>query len=115
MTNTQSKEESTVPIGGNLKLRIQRMEITNYDNDANGDGEAFAPSDVNMRRFVSVIPVVVDDGSASTTAMRGVNAMWDEANNAVRLFHSAGADGEMAEMTSNNNEGAELLLLCIGV
>lgn len=115
MTNTLSREENTVPIGGNLKMRVQRMEITNYDDDANSDGEAFAPADVNFRRFLFVIPVVVDDGSASTTAMRGVKAMWDEANNAVRLFHSAGSDGEMAEMTSNNNEGAELLLICVGV
>lgn len=115
MTYTLSSVESTIPIGGNLNLRIEDMDITNYDDDAGSDGESFTPSDVNMRRFVAVIPVVIGAGSASTTAMEGVTAEWDEGTGAIRVYHSGGADGEMAEMTSNNSEGTKLRLLCIGV
>lgn len=115
MSYDLTKVESTIPIGGNLKLRVHDMDITNYDDNAGGDGEAFTPSDVNFRRFVAVIPTVVGSGTASTTAMEGVTAEWDESNQAIRVYHSAGADGEMAEMTSNNNEGTRLRLLCVGV
>jgi hypothetical protein len=98
-------------------MRIQDMDITNYgyDGSSTTDGEPFAPADVNMRRFVYVQPIVVGTGSASTTAMEGVNATWDKGNNNIHLFHSGGGDGEMAEMTKNNDEGAEVRLICVGV
>lgn len=115
MAHDLSKVTSSIPIGGNLYLRTFDMDISNYDDDTNSDGESFAPADVNFRRFVAVIPIVVGGGSASSSAMEGVTAEWEEANNNIRLYHSSGADGEMAEMSSDSNEGTKLRLLCIGV
>lgn len=117
MVNTLTKTEATVPLGGHLRMRIYDMDITNYgyDGTSTTDGEPFSPSDVGFRRLTFVIPIVVGTGSASTTAMEGVNATWDKGNNNIHLWHSGGADGEMAEMTKNNSEGAELRLICIGV
>lgn len=101
MTNTLSKVESTVPIGGNLKMRVQEMDITDYDDDGSGDGESFAPADVNFRRFVFVQAL---ETSASTQW-----AKHDEATNAVRLYTSSG------EVAGNSSNTGTVKLVCIGV
>lgn len=114
MSRSLTRVQNTVPLAGPLKMQVYEMDIDNYDSDNNSDGEAFAPSDVGWRRFVAVIPFVVGPGSANT-GFEGARAMWDEAANAIRLHHSAGSDGEMAEMSSNANEGALVKLVVIGV
>lgn len=101
MTNTLTKVESTVPLGGNLKLRVQEMDITNYDDDGGSDGEAFAPGDVNFRRFVYV--------TASETTGTAQWAKYDESNNAVRLYNSSG------EVGSNSSNTGTVKLVCVGV
>lgn len=112
MANTLTKVENTVPLGGHLKMRIQEMSISNYDDDAAGDGEAFAPADVNMRRFTMVIPIVTDAAA--------VEAQYDEGANAVRLFRQANdgtgtANDPLVEAPSNSNVSATVKLICVGV
>lgn len=119
MTNSQSKVQSTVPIGGNLKMRIQEVDITNYDDDANSDGESFTPSDVNMRRFVYVQPLVMHGEGGATTVVNA-EAQYDYSNEALRLFvqendGTGSANDPLVELGSNNNEGAKLRVICIGV
>lgn len=101
MTYTQSRIENTVPIGGNLKLRVEELDITNYDDDSNGDGESFAPGDVNMRRFVFVLALETT-GSAQW-------AKYDESNNAVRLYTSSG------EVASDGNNTGTVKIIAVGV
>lgn len=101
MTHTTSKIESTVPIGGNLKMRVQEMDITNYDDDGGGDGEAFAPADVNMRRFVCVF--------ALETSSAAQWSKYDDATEAVRLYNSSG------EVASNGSNTGTVRLVCVGV
>lgn len=101
MTNTLTKVESTVPIGGNLKMRVQEMDISNYDDTDDGTGEAFVPADVNFRRFVVVI--------AEETSSAAQWAKHDEETGAVRLYTSSG------EVASASNNTGTVQLTCIGV
>jgi len=115
MSRTLSKVERTpVPLGGQHELRVWDMDISNYDDDSGGDGESLTPTDVGLRRFTWVMPIVVGEGSA-TNSMKGVEAMYDEENDAIRLFYSEGVEAEMREMTSNADEGARVRLVCLGV
>lgn len=101
MTYTSTRVENTIPIGGNLKMRVEELDITNYDDDGSGDGEAFAPVDVNMRRFVAVF--------ALETSGNAQWAKYDEANSAVRVYGSSG------EIGSNADNTATVKVVCIGV
>lgn len=101
MTYTQTRIENTVPLGGNLYLRTEELDITNYDDDGGGDGEAFTPQDVNFRRFVAVIPLVTDNA--------GYEAQYDEDAEAIRLYDGA------SEVASNGDNTATVKVLCIGV
>lgn len=74
MTRTLSRRENTVPLGGNLKMRVQEMDVTSYDQG----GEDFAPGDVNMRRFIFVLPLATDNDN--------VDAKWVEGQDALRLI-----------------------------
>lgn len=91
MTYTQTRVENTVPIGGHLKMRIEELDITDYDDDSGGDGESFTPADVNMRRFVYV--------EALETSSDAQWAKYDESNEAVRLYDSSGEIGSGASNT----------------
>lgn len=99
MTYTLEKDGPTEFVGA-VKLRTFTMDVTNYDDDAAGDGEAFGPSDARMNRFLTVSVDVIDG--------TGMSAQYDETVGAVRLFESADLNGNHAEVTSNNNEGAKL-------
>jgi hypothetical protein len=101
MTYTLTKTESTVPIGGNLNLRVYEMDVSNYDDDTGGDGEAFAPVDANMRRFVYV--------GASETSAAAQWAKYDEATGAVRLYNSSG------EVGSDGGNTGTVKLFVVGV
>lgn len=101
MTYSQTRVENTVPLGGNLKMRVEELDITNYDDDSGGDGESFAPVDVNMRRFVFVLALETT-GSAQW-------AKYDETNNAVRLYDSAG------EIGSNSSNTGTVKVIAVGV
>lgn len=116
MTRTVNEVESTVPIGGNLVMRVVDVDVSNYDDEAGSDGEALTPQDLGLsRRAVAGWAEVIGAGSASGTAMEGVSAQYRPNDGQLRLYHSGGADGEMAEMTSNNNEGAKVRVVAIGV
>jgi hypothetical protein len=59
-----------------------------------------------MRRFQAVQVYVNED--------TGYKAHYDEANEAIRLYETAGSSGEMAEVGSNNNNSASLKAICMG-
>lgn len=116
MTHTTTEVQHTVQIGGNLKMRVVDVDVDNYDDDAGGDGEALPPSELGFsRRAIAGWAEVIGAGSATGTAMEGVSAQYRANDDQLRLFHSGGADGEMAEMTGNNNEGSLVRVVAIGV
>jgi len=104
MTKTINIEETEYP--GAMTQRFVEVDITNYDDDGSGDGESFVPADVSMRRFQDVQPKVIDG--------TGYVAQYDESTGAIRLFQSAGAAGEMAEVGSNSNNAATLRVTVLG-
>jgi len=109
MTKTTNIEETEYM--GAVTTRFVEVDITNYDDDAAGDGESFVPADVSMRRFQAVI-ATVKDGTA-------VQATYDESTGAIRL-HGQANDGtgtatdNLTELPSNSNEGATLTVICMG-
>lgn len=103
---------------GAVKTRFVEIDITNYDDDTSGDGEAFAPSDIGMNRFQNVQAEVMHGEGGANTVVNCV-AQYDYANNAVRLLvqtDNSGADAntELVELAGNNNEGAKVKLTCMG-
>ena len=78
MTYDQTRVENTVPIGGNLKMRTEELDVTSYT----GDGEDFSPVDVNMRRFVFVLALETSDADQW--------AKYAEDDETVRLYDDAG-------------------------
>lgn len=106
-------EDKRVTYFGDWKVRTFTMDVDNYDDDGSSDGEAFTPSDAGMHRFRHVHADVIGAGSA-TTGMLGSVAHYDEDTQAIRLYHSGGADDEMAEMSSNADEGALVRITAIG-
>lgn len=105
MTKTVNIEETEYM--GAVTTRFVEVDVTNYDDDAAGDGESFVPADVSMRRFQAVIAEVADG--------TGVKAHYDESAQAIRLFESSGTAGaNLAEVDSNANEGATLKVTCMG-
>lgn len=95
---------------GAMKVRFADVDITNYDNNNNGDGEAVAPSDVGMNRF-QVVNVQVKPGEGNANTVQNCVAQYDYQNNAIRLYQQsdnsgADADAELVEVPSNSNEGA---------
>lgn len=115
---TSTIDITDTEFAGAMKVRIADVDITNYDDDANGDGESFTPSDAGMHRFQAVIPEVkVGAGGASTVA--DAVAQYDWSNEAIRLFEQANdgtgtADDPLTEVPSNSNEGVEVNVICIG-
>lgn len=95
MAHELSRREKTVPIGGNLKMRVQEMDITSYEEG----GEDFAPADVNMRRFVFVVPLQVSADD--------FNVNYDEDAEAVKLLDHNGEVGA--------GETATVVLVSVGV
>lgn len=109
MTNTTTVDETEYM--GAVTTRFVTVNITNYDDANNGNGEPFTPSDVSMRRFQAVI-AEVQDGSGNT-------AHYDESNESIRLYQqeddgSGTANDPLTEVPSNSNEGAKLRLVCMG-
>jgi len=104
MTSTVTIDETEYM--GAVTTRFVEVDVTNYDDDGNSDGESFIPADVSMRRFQAV-HADVNDGT-------GMVASYDEDAEAIRL-HYAGTDGnDLSEVTSNNNEGARVRVICMG-
>ncbi|AGM11973.1 hypothetical protein DNAM5_114 [Haloarcula californiae tailed virus 1] len=86
---------------GAVTTRFVTVDVSSYSG-----GEGFVPADVNMRRFQAVT-VEVADGT-------GYSASYDEGAEAIRLYESAGASGEMAEVTSVANSPVTLRVTCMG-
>lgn len=104
MTSTITIDETEYM--GAVTTRFVTVDITNYDDEGDSDGEEFVPADVSMRRFQAVVAEVQDSN--------GIVAHYDEANQTIRLYESAGSNSNLSEVTSNNNEGAKLRLICMG-
>jgi len=103
---------------GAVKTRFVDVDITNYDDDAGGDGESFTPSDVGMNRFQKVNAEVIYGSGDATTVVNCV-AQYDESTGAIRLLvqsDNSGSDAntELVELAGNNNEGALVRLACMG-
>lgn len=103
---------------GAMKVRVVEVDITNYDDDANSDGESFTPADAGMRRFQQVVPEAMNGEGGATTVVNAV-AQYDYANEALRLLVQSNdgtgtANDELVELGSNNNEGVKLKVLCFG-
>lgn len=109
MTNTITIDETEYM--GAVTTRFVEVDITNYDDGANGNGESLVPADVSMRRFQAVIAEVNDNS--------GMSANYDEDNESVRLWEQANdgtgtSDDELTEVPSNSSEGARVRLICMG-
>lgn len=103
---------------GAMKVRIVDVDITNYDDGAAGNGEAFTPSDAGMHRFQSVQPTV-KYGEGSATTVQDCVAQYDWGNQALRLLQQSDSggtdsDAELVEVPSNGNEGAMVRATCYG-
>ncbi|AGM11727.1 hypothetical protein HCTV5_121 [Halovirus HCTV-5] len=109
MTKTVTIEETEYM--GAVTTRFVEVDITNYDDEGDGDGEEFVPADVSMRRFQAVIPEVKDG--------TGLTASYDESAGSIRLFGqnndgTGTATDNLTEVPSNNTEGATLTVICMG-
>lgn len=103
---------------GAMRVRVVEMDISNYDDDASGDGEAFTASDAGMHRFQTVQAEVMFGEGSATTVVNCV-AQYDWANESVRLLHQSAdgtgtTDDELVEVPSNADEGAKVRLTCYG-
>jgi len=103
---------------GAVKTRFVDVDISNYDDDAGGDGESFTPSDIGMNRFQKV-SAEVKYGEGSATTVVNCVAQYDYQNNSLRLLvqendGTGTANDELVELASNNNDGATVRLACMG-
>lgn len=116
MTRNISITDTEFP--GAMKVRFVDVDVTNYDDDGNSDGEAVDPSDVGMHRF-QVVNAQVKPGEGTATTVKNCVAQYDYQNNAVRLYEQSndgtgtGSD-ELVELPSNSDEGAMVRLECKG-
>lgn len=111
MTRDISVTDTEFP--GAQKVRYVDVDVTNYDSDTNGDGEALAPSDVGMHRF-QMVNVHVKPGEGSATTVVNAEAQYDYQNDSVRLYYGGTDGGELTEVASDANEGAMVRLECKG-
>lgn len=114
MSNTTTLNETEFI--GTTKTRFIEMDVTNYDDNAGGDGEAFGPTDAGLSRFLpGGVSVQVDPGTTSQ-ANTQVNAVaqYDYDANAIRLYYG-GTDGSgLSEVSSNSDEGAVVRIKAMG-
>lgn len=103
---------------GQMRTRTVSVDITNYDDDAAGDGESFSPKDAGLNRFKHVTAEVNPGGGSATTVVNCV-AQYDYNNEALRLYYQSDSGGTdaaapLVEVESNVGEGAEVRLICYG-
>lgn len=106
-----------VEYAGAMEFRFFEVDITNYDSDTTGDGEAFSPSDAGMSRFQRVICEVDPNAGSGANNVVAAVAQYDYTNQSIRLFgHDAGDTGVsgLTELGSDNNEGAVVKVTAIG-
>lgn len=111
---TKSTTINELEFAGAMAIRFIEVDITNYDDGNNGNGESFGTTDAGLSRLQRVH--CETDPGASSAANTEVNAVaqYDYSNNSIRL-HYGGTDGnELSEVTSNNNEGAVVKVTAIG-
>lgn len=117
MTYSKTQSTNKTEWMGDFKVRVFELDITNYDDDGNGDGEAFGPADAQMDRFLAGKPLDVDVVGAGTAnnTFEGSVAIYDKSAGAVRLYVSGGTDGNaLSELASNGNNGARVQVTCVG-
>lgn len=107
-------EDKRVTYFGDWKVRTFTMDITNYDDGSNGNGEPFTPSDAGMHRFRHVLVDSIGAGTA-TNNFEGSVAIYDEDVEGVRLYVTGGsADAELNELPAAGNNGALVRITAIG-
>lgn len=117
MTYDSTQDPNRTEWLGEYKLRRYELDITNYDDDSGGDGEAFGPSDALLNRFLGGTPLAVDviGGGSATNNFPGAVAHYDKSEEAIRLFVSGGTDGnDLSELASDGNNGALVEVLALG-
>lgn len=115
---TKTVDIQDTEFAGAMKVRICDVDITNYDDGANGNGESFTPSDAGMHRFQAVSPDV-KYGEGGATTVQDCVAEYDWSNESIRLLQqsdSGGTDGdaELVEVPQNSNEGVKVRVTCFG-
>lgn len=102
--NAQGRPESV----GSMYARTFEVDISNYDDDGSGDGESFTVNDALLqnRFFTPPFVRVVDDS--------GYVARYNVETNSIRLYESAGSQGELTEVASDGNNSATLEVTCLG-
>lgn len=116
MTSTIDRGE--LEFFGPVKVRHTQLDVSNYDDDAAGDGELLQASDVGFYRIMHVRVESVDSADA-TTASFDASVGTDGKEGAVRLFYQANdgngtANDPLTEVTSNTNATATLQLAVFG-
>jgi len=97
-----------------MEYRFFEVDITNYDDDTNGDGEAFDESDAGMSR-IQHVDVHVDPGAASdATTQVNCTAQYDYENGSIRLFYGGTDGADLSEVAGNADEGAVVRVKAIG-
>lgn len=99
---------------GAMEFRFFEVDITNYDADANGDGESFDETDAGMSRFQDVECEVVPNGGSGAANVVNAVAQYDYENSAIRLYYGGVDGGSLSEVTSNADEGAVVRVKAIG-
>jgi len=118
MTRTIDRVDGPEFAGG-MEFRFFEVDVTNYDDDGNGDGEAFNAGDAGMSRLQHV-DVDVDPGASSGASTQvDCVAEYDYTNGAIRLFYQSNdgtgtAEEPLTEVASNSDEGAVVRVKAIG-
>lgn len=115
---TKTVDIISTEFAGAMKVRIVDVDITNYDDGANGNGESFTASDAGMHRFQAVsAEVKYGEGGAST--VQDCVAQYDWGQESLRLLQQSDSggtdsDAELVEVPQNSNEGAKVRVTCFG-
>lgn len=101
---------------GPVTVTHNEMQVSNYDDEAAGDGESLIPNDVNLNRFLHVRVSVIDGQGIHATYDQSVGA---EGEGAIRLFRQANdgtgtANDQLVEVPSNSNVDATVQLTTFG-
>lgn len=99
---------------GAMEFRFFEVDITNYDDDTNGDGESFDETDAGMSRFQHVECEVVPNGGSGATNVVNAVAQYDYDAGAIRLFYGGTDGASLSEVAGNADEGAVVRVKAIG-
>jgi hypothetical protein len=99
---------------GGMEFRFFEVDITNYDSDGGGDGEAFNAADAGMSRLQHVDAQVDPGTSSGANSQVNAVAQYDYDTGSIRLFYGGTDGAELSEVGSNADEGAVVRIKAIG-